>query len=193
MPHNFSFVIDGVLAGMECPGTYGRLRSDFEYLKSAGIGAIVSLTCRELQRAFVEEFGFRYLCLPVADFTPPALAQIEAFLAFQQSAEKDGLATVVHCGAGLGRTGTMLACALVSRGMTPQASIDRVRTLRPYSIETTEQEDCIYHFAEVLAKRAGSGINQGPAGGIPPQQRRPEPGGNEGDKESGGATCAPAQ
>jgi atypical dual specificity phosphatase len=155
MPNNFSFVIDGVLAGMERPGTFAKLREDLEYLKINKISAIVSLTETPLERAFVEEFGFRYLHLPIADFTPPSIEQIERFLGFQRRAEADRLATVVHCGAGLGRTGTMLACALVSRGVRAEAAIDRVRTLRPYSIETVEQEDCVRHYAEVLAKRTG--------------------------------------
>jgi atypical dual specificity phosphatase len=155
MPNNFSFVIEGVLAGMERPGTFARLRDDLEFLKLQKINAIISLTETQLERAFVEEFGFRYLHLPIADFTPPTIDQIEKFLSFQRRAEADTLATVVHCGAGLGRTGTMLACALVSRGMNPEAAIDRIRTLRPYSIETVEQEDCVRHYAEVLAKRTG--------------------------------------
>ena len=156
MPNNFSFVITGVLAGMERPGTFARLREDLEYLKNHNINAIVSLTETCLEKAFIEEFGFRYLHLPVADFTPPSIQQIEKFLNFQKQAEKDGLATVVHCGAGLGRTGTMLACALVARGMPAEAAIDSVRTMRPYSIETVEQEESIRHFAEFLAKSRGS-------------------------------------
>lgn len=155
MPHNFSFVIENVLAGMERPGTFAKLREDLEYLKIHKINAIVSLTETPLERAFIEEFGFRYLHMPVQDFTPPSCEQIEKFLSFQRRAEADTLATVVHCGAGLGRTGTMLACALVARGMPAEAAIDRVRTLRPYSIETVEQEDCVRHYAEVLAKRKG--------------------------------------
>jgi atypical dual specificity phosphatase len=155
MPNNFSFVIDGVLAGMERPGTFAKLREDLEFLKTKRINAIISLTETPLEKAFIEEFGFRYLHMPIADFTPPTCEQVEKFLSFQRRAEGDGLATVVHCGAGLGRTGTMLACALVARGMPAEAAIDHVRTLRPYSIETIEQEDCVRHYAEVLAKRHG--------------------------------------
>jgi atypical dual specificity phosphatase len=157
MPHNFSFIIDRILAGMERPGTFATLREDLEFLKMNHISAIVSLTETALERAFIEEFGFRYLHLPVADFTPPAREQIEDFLEFLRKAETEGLATVVHCGAGLGRTGTLLACALVSRGIPPEAAIDKVRTERPYSIETFEQENCVRQYADVLAKRRASG------------------------------------
>ncbi len=153
MPANFSFVIDGVLAGMERPGTFARLRDDLEFLKDHKISAIVSLTETPLERAFVEEFGFRYLHLPIADFTPPSVAQIDTFVDFVKTAERDNLATVVHCGAGMGRTGTMLACALVARGCSADEAIDRVRELRPHSIETMDQEECIADYADILARR----------------------------------------
>ena len=157
MPHNFSFLIPGVLAGMERPGTFAKLRSDMEFFQSQNIRAIVSLTETPLDRIFLEEFGFRYLHLPVSDFTAPTLDQVRQFLEFLRNAEAARQAVVVHCGAGLGRTGTMLACALVSRGMSAADAIDRVRTLRPFSIETVEQEDCIRRFAEVLAKSGERG------------------------------------
>lgn len=154
MPNNFCFVIEDALAGMERPGTFAKLRDDFEFLKLNKISVIVTLTEIRLERAFIEEFEFRYLHLPVEDFTPPSIAQIDEFVNFQRMAEAEGLATVVHCGAGLGRTGTMLACALVNRGISAEAAIDRVRTLRPYSIETVEQEDCVRQYADLVAKRA---------------------------------------
>jgi atypical dual specificity phosphatase len=160
MPHNFSFLIEGVLAGMERPGTFSKLRNDLEFLQSKNIRAIVSLTETPLEQVFIEEFSFRYLHLPVMDFTAPTLDQVRQFLEFQRAAEAEGQAVLVHCGAGLGRSGTMLACALVSRGMTAQEAIDKIRTLRPYSIETLEQEDCVRRFAEVLAKSPEQGNMQ---------------------------------
>ncbi|MFH0939501.1 MAG: dual specificity protein phosphatase family protein [Planctomycetota bacterium] len=148
MPRNFSFVIVGILAGMERPGTFHKLREDMEFLKSNNIGAIVSLTESKIETFFLEEFGFRYLHLPVADFTPPTFDQIDQFLHFQRAAEVEKIATLVHCGAGLGRTGTLLACALVTRGLSAEDAIKCIRTLRPYSIETIEQENCVRHYAE---------------------------------------------
>ncbi|HLX64143.1 MAG TPA: dual specificity protein phosphatase family protein [Planctomycetota bacterium] len=158
MPTNFSFVIESLLAGMERPGTFARLREDLEFLKDKKIGAIVSLTESPLEKAFVEEFGFRYLHLPIADFTAPTLRQIDEYIEFLKRAEAEQIATVVHCGAGLGRTGTLLACAFVARGLSADAAIERVRELRPFSIETVEQEECIADFADILARRRSDDI-----------------------------------
>jgi atypical dual specificity phosphatase len=57
------------------------------------------------------------------------VAAIEAALA-------GGRRVAVHCGAGLGRTGTLVACYLTRRGVRPDDAIARLRALRPGSVET---------------------------------------------------------
>jgi atypical dual specificity phosphatase len=146
MPHNFSFVIEGVLAGMERPGTFAKFRNDLEFLQSQNVRAIVSLTERPLEKAFIEEFGFRCLHLPVEDFTPPTEEQIRRFLELLQETEAAGYALVVHCGAGLGRTGTMLACYLVRGGAGAEEAIAQVRAGRPGAVEPGEQEEAVRQY-----------------------------------------------
>ena len=81
--------------------------------------------------------------MPVRDFTAPTLEQIAvAVAAIEQALTADG-AVVVHCAAGIGRTGTLVACYLVSTGMTPDDAITRVRELRPGSLEVDEQVDAV--------------------------------------------------
>jgi protein-tyrosine phosphatase len=55
----------------------------------------------------------------------------------------DGVA-VIHCAAGLGRTGTFAAQLLVASGLTPQKAIAAVRQARPGTIETEAQEQAVY-------------------------------------------------
>ena len=57
---------------------------------------------------------------------------------------------VVHCGAGMGRTGTMLACYLVGQGYAAQDALAEVRQRRPGSVETLEQEAVIHEYANHL-------------------------------------------
>jgi atypical dual specificity phosphatase len=59
----------------------------------------------------------------------------------------------VHCRAGKGRTGTVLAAYFVSKGMSAAEALQRVRELRPGSIETPEQEHAIADLARRLNKR----------------------------------------
>lgn len=156
MPDNFSFVVPGVLAGSAEPGRCPDLRSDLSGLSRQGIGAIVSLTEEGLDAEALNDFGFRYLHLPIRDFTPPNRGQVRKFVDFVDVCREDGIAVVVHCGAGIGRTGTMLACYLVSQGEEARDAIDTVRSLRPGSIETGEQERCILDFEKTVRKKNNS-------------------------------------
>ncbi len=60
-------------------------------------------------------------------------------------------AVAVHCLWGIGRTGTMLACYLVKeQNLTADQAIDEIRRLRPYSVETYEQEELVHQYFEHL-------------------------------------------
>lgn len=95
----------------------------------------------------MREFGFDYLHLPVEDFTAPDLNQIERAMEFILHQNSLGHAVLVHCQAGIGRTGTILACFLVTQGMEPNPAIQTVRDLRPGSLEVYTQEYAVHQFA----------------------------------------------
>lgn len=161
MVTNFSFVIPGVLAGMARPGRFGRLEDDLAFLRGQGIGGIVSLTEFPLPDQTVERCGFRYLHLPVPDYAAPTLGQIEAFLRFLHAGRDDG-AVAVHCAAGQGRTGTMLACALVDLGLPADEAIRLVRKVRSPSIDTEAQEAMVHQF-ELVKKSQPDFPGTGPS------------------------------
>jgi protein-tyrosine phosphatase len=50
---------------------------------------------------------------------------------------------LVHCAAGLGRTGMLVARLLVDAGQAPGEAIARVRRARPGTIETAAQADFV--------------------------------------------------
>jgi atypical dual specificity phosphatase len=58
---------------------------------------------------------------------------------------------MVHCLAGLGRTGTLLACYLVKhQKMLADDAIQKIREERPGSIQSFPQEEMIFQFAKSL-------------------------------------------
>ena len=139
-----TWLIDGRLAASGMP-----FPEDLPGLERQGIDSILSLTVRSPFPDGVTG-SFRHLHLPVPDMSAPsrdALDQAVAFLHKEILAERSVL---VHCGAGLGRTGTILAAFLVAEGVPSGEAIQRVRDARPGAIETFDQEKCIYDYEEAL-------------------------------------------
>jgi len=160
MSAGLSFVIPGQLAGLARPGGAGRhLRAELERLREEGIAALVSLTEEPLSARALEAAGLEALHLPIADFSIPTPEQIDRFVAFAKERIDRSRGVAVHCGAGLGRTGTMLACYLVALGESAAEAIGSVRAIRPGSIETGEQERCVRDYER--RRRGGGGESSG--------------------------------
>ncbi|MCF6147239.1 MAG: protein phosphatase [Candidatus Kuenenia sp.] len=150
IPRNFSWLIKDEIAGMARPIS---VVSDFEFLKENGIDVIVSLSEWPLHKTLLDEFGFVNKHIPIADLTPPTQEQIEEFISFVNEAVYSRRRVVVHCDAGIGRTGTMLACYLINKGFSAKDAIAEVRKKRPGSIETIEQEETIFEYEERFSRK----------------------------------------
>ncbi len=156
---NFGWLINDKIAGFgyasginyQWERDDNELVTDIESLSAVGIQALVSLTEHPLQECVSEKFT--YLHLPIEDMHPPTYNDIVLFIDFTKKMESQKKSLGVHCHAGLGRTGTMLACYLVYKGESPQAAIEQVRRKRPGSIETLDQEEAIIAYAEAIKKQ----------------------------------------
>ena len=157
--HGFTWVLRGELAGMPIPS---RSKDDAAALRAAGIGAVVNLTARDWPAEVLEGAGLHYLQLPIRDFAPPTPAQVDRFVEFCDSNIGAGRPVAVHCIAGRGRTGTMIACHLARRGMAAEQAIRLVRDALSGAIETPGQERAVHDYAARCRRaEAGSGGGSG--------------------------------
>lgn len=93
---------------------------------------------------------------PVPDGPPPSLAQFLAFLGFVRAQQELHRAVAVHCAAGIGRTGTMLAGWLIANGAGAETAVKCIRAMRRGAIETPEQMRFLYDLPAALRSNAGA-------------------------------------
>lgn len=151
---------------MRYPGRVYRreLPRDLEALRAAGVRHLLLLVeDHELKRwgdpEIVErglEAGIEVDRLPMPDGSPPgSAAEMDALLARLNDARARADAAVA-CMGGVGRTGTVAACALVGAGHSAAAAIRRVREVRhPTAVETPGQVAFVEAYERHVAERDG--------------------------------------
>lgn len=99
----------------------------------------------DLVGAMCATLGITWHHLPIVDFAAPEAAFEAAWPAtgaVLRARLRDGGRVLVHCMAGLGRSGMIAARLLVELGeKDPEAAIEAVRAVRHGAIETEAQED----------------------------------------------------
>ena len=121
-------------------------------LAERGVSVVVNLHERGHDPERLARYGLTEIHLPVPDFTAPTADQLTRGVRAIDRALVAGQRVAVHCAAGLGRAGTLLACYLVSTGLEPTAAIARIRAVRPGSVETAEQQAAVEAFARRAAR-----------------------------------------
>jgi atypical dual specificity phosphatase len=142
-PYGFSWIEKPLLAAMARPSSLEELH----WLRRQGIELLVSLTEDPLRRDWLDEAGLLAFNVPMEDMEAPTQEQLERCVSAMNRAMQRNMGVAVHCGAGLGRTGAVLASYLVSKGHPAENALARVRRLRPGSIETDEQAEAVMEFA----------------------------------------------
>ncbi|MFB5611221.1 MAG: dual specificity protein phosphatase 23 [Nitrosopumilaceae archaeon] len=137
-PTNFSWLIDEKLAGSGMPTTFDEL----DWVLKQGVKSIVTMTENSLPESWIEDVN--YLHVPTPDLTAPDMDKIDTAVEFIHERISNKEAVMVHCAAGMGRAGTVLACYLVKyHKHSAKDAINKLREQRPGSIQSETQEIAI--------------------------------------------------
>ena len=136
------------------PGVVFAIDHDLALLRGMGITVLVNLTEREIPAELLAAHGLRSYHLGIADRGAPPLLWAKLLLAKIEVMQRAGEVVAVHCLAGLGRTGLVLAAWLVREGLTAEEALRRLRTIEPGFVQSKEQEDLLHALEENLLIRA---------------------------------------
>jgi len=134
--------------------------TDLAELSSRGITVLINLHQRPHDPALLARYGLNEIHLPVPDMTPPKPQQLDAGVAAIEEALAADRRVAVHCAAGLGRTGTLLACYLVHGGLRSDDAIARVRAARPGTLETPGQVAAVRAYGRRLRTRRTAALEK---------------------------------
>jgi len=142
------WLVPGVLAGGPHPDPShdpAQLSAALDELVRRGVGAVVSVC--ELPLDVPGGSGVEYLFAPTDDGEAPE--DLERLCELIDAVRRRGAGTFVHCHAGQGRTGTVLAAYLIwSEHKRALEAIEDVRRLyNPHAVETAAQVSALEAFA----------------------------------------------
>lgn len=154
-PKDFHWLIPGRLGGTPRPGVgfAHDVEGDLDALRRLDTALLINLTEEDdppaplVRRAGLEPYHHR-----IPDMGVPALdAALQTCRVIARYLAQDKVC-VLHCHAGKGRTGTMLAAQLVFYGLNAAQAITRAREHNPKWIESQAQLDFLHDFAGYIAR-----------------------------------------
>ncbi|XP_053512231.1 dual specificity protein phosphatase CDC14B isoform X6 [Artibeus jamaicensis] len=144
---DLNWIIPGRFIAFCGPHSRTRLESGYHqhspeayipYFKNHNVTTIIRLNKRMYNAKHFTNAGFDHYDLFFADGSTPTDTIVKEFLDVCESAEG---AIAVHCKAGLGRTGTLIACYIMKHyRMTAAETIAWIRICRPGSVIGPQQQ-----------------------------------------------------
>ncbi len=152
IPRGLVWVYPKRLAGVPRPGLLEDVESDVAGLSSLGVDVLVCLEEQQTVPAdLLRRHGIESIWVPIEDMNVPSTETALGLCLRLGSAIDAGRVVAVHCRAGLGRTGTMLAAFLIWEGAQPLDALERVRLLQSRFVQSEAQVAFLDSFALAVA------------------------------------------
>ena len=146
-PDNFSWIIENKLAGSAIPTSIDEVK----WVIDQGVKSIVTIREETLDESWVKDVN--YLHILSNDMSVPEFDDLIYAVDFIHRRITNNEPVLVHCLAGMGRTGIILACYLVKhQKMSASEATEKIREERPGSIQSYPQEEIIFRFEKSLKR-----------------------------------------
>ena len=147
--YNVELIGSGSLSVMAKPVSGEWIEDEFFGIAKWGIDRIISLLEHhesielglEAEKELSEKNGMEYLSYPIPDRGLPT--SVNDYLSFTKRLYHEtagGLNTVIHCRAGIGRTGLVAAGVLLHCGFEPEEAFAHISKKRGVSVPDTEEQ-----------------------------------------------------
>ncbi len=147
-PTNFSWVEKGKLAGSGLPVN----EEEFKWLIEKGIKSIVTVREVPLPSKWFDGSDIDYFHLMVEDYGAPSMEDMDQAVNYIDKKISSGKPVLVHCAAGKGRTGAVLAAYLMKKeNLTADQAIEKIRLMRPGSVQSLTQETALSMYEKYLS------------------------------------------
>jgi atypical dual specificity phosphatase len=151
-PRDFRWLLPGQLGGLPRPGIIADLAEDLAGLQRLGITLLLTVEETETVPAqALEQAGIAAAHFPIVDMEAPDERTATRWCEHLEERLRAGEVIAVHCRAGQGRTGTVLACQLIWSGATAVEALDRVRAINPRWVTSDPQVRFLARFAAHVA------------------------------------------
>ena len=146
-PDKFSWLIKSKLAGSGIPTSINEV----QWVLDQGIKSVVTIREEPLDESWTRDIN--YLHVLSNDMGVPEFNDLIHTVDFIHRRITSNEPVLVHCLAGMGRTGVILACYLVKyQNMSADEATQKVRKERPGSIQSYPQEEIIFRFEKFLQR-----------------------------------------